>query len=104
MVTILLLTAVFICLATSLYKYYFLSKHLIRINHRMKKIEQSFLNHNKIPHFQSVECFQLIYTKALEGQYKSMDEINYDFSPWQMKKIGLAIEKNYPNEHPPKRQ
>lgn len=104
MATILLLTAVFICLAISLYKYHVLSKHLIRINHRMMKMEQSFLDHKKLPHFQSVECFQLIYTRALEGYYKSMDEISYDFSPWQMKKIGMAIKKNFPNGHPPELQ
>lgn len=70
----------------------------------LAKLKVRMAEHELLPHFQSTQLFQKIYANALEGRIKSIDEVTLDFSPYQMRKLIKAIEKNHPTIRSPELQ
>lgn len=104
MATTILISLIVFCILLEVYSALTLSKKLIKANNKIEKLKSLFKEHEELPHFQSTKLFNHYYTNALEGKIKSIDEINLDFSPYQMRKLAKAIEKNYPNDHFPEHQ
>lgn len=100
MTTIILITAIAFCILLQVYYTLILFKKLIKTNDEINELTSLFNEHEKLPHFQTTKMFDKIYLNALEGKIKSINEINMNFSPLQMRRLAKAIEKNYPNGDP----
>ncbi len=104
MTATILISLIILCILWGVYSTLTLSNALTKANDEINELKQHFKEHEKLPHFQSAQLFRQFYRNALEGKIKSINEINLDFSPYQMRQLAKAIEKNYPNDHFPEHQ